>query len=65
MTIIEPIRDWEDFRAELEIGWSNFLTTGGIYRFHLDPPLSHFALPRYFIVERHPLKSSKFELQAR
>src|SRR5437899_8861443 len=38
-----------------------FLTDRWDRPLHLDPPLSHFALPRYFIVERHPLKSSKFE----
>src|SRR2546430_15307635 len=30
VTIVEPIHQLEDFRPELEIGWSNFLPPGGI-----------------------------------
>src|SRR2546425_3975145 len=31
-TMIEPIHEWEDFRTELEISWSNLLPTGGLDR---------------------------------
>jgi len=46
MTIIEPIHDWEDFRTELDIGWSKFFTTQWGLPLDLDPALyliSHYC----------------------